>query len=79
MTRTTLEVFEDDGSHYWLAWVVERPWIKVDGATCAEALADLDTVVEDFPDLVSSKLPTETVASCNTVYIRGSYVPLQAD
>ena len=46
--RRTAKPVENEGEgFYWLASVEEIPWIRVDGATYAEALVRLDEIFDD--------------------------------
>ena len=42
------EGIHEDGPPYWVAWVEELPGCKTDGATFAEAMANLDAAFDDY-------------------------------
>lgn len=43
----TVELVEEDGSSYFVARVVDIPWIRIDGDTPTEALLKLDEIFDD--------------------------------
>lgn len=42
-----VELVEEDGSSYFVARVVDIPWIRIDGDTPTEALLKLDEIFDD--------------------------------
>ena len=47
-TRRAEGIHEADGPPYWVAWIGELSGCKTDGATYAEAMANLDVAFDDY-------------------------------